>query len=83
MGSKKVPGMVVLHCDGRRYGNAYLIAVKLGPLGAHARTQTHTQACSIDPANVVSTGGKFILESSGLLPSHLICCPPWLRNIFP
>jgi hypothetical protein len=30
-GSQKVPGMVVLHNNGRTYGNAYLITFKVGP----------------------------------------------------
>jgi hypothetical protein len=30
-GSQKVPGMVVLKCNGRTYGNAYLITFKVGP----------------------------------------------------
>ena len=33
--TQKVPGMVVLHCNGRIYGNAYLITFKVGPLGIH------------------------------------------------
>jgi hypothetical protein len=32
MGSQKVPGMVVLHCNGKTYGNTYLITFKVGPL---------------------------------------------------
>ena len=34
---------MVLHCNGRTYGNAYLITFKVGPLG------THTLAHSILP----------------------------------
>jgi hypothetical protein len=40
-------------------------------------------ACSIDPAIVGSTGGRLLLESSGVRPSHSIWCPPWLRNASP
>jgi membrane-associated PAP2 superfamily phosphatase len=31
MGSKKVPGMMVLHSKGMAYGNTYLIVFKVGP----------------------------------------------------
>ena len=34
-GTQKVPGMVVLHCNGMTYGNAYLITFKVLPLGVH------------------------------------------------
>jgi hypothetical protein len=43
MGSQKVPGMVLLHCHGRTYGSAYLIAFKV------RSSPTHTHTCSIDP----------------------------------
>jgi hypothetical protein len=33
MGSQKVPGMLVLHCNGRGY--AYLTTFTVGPLRAH------------------------------------------------
>ena len=33
--TQKLPGMVVLHCSGRTYGNAYIINFKVGPLGNH------------------------------------------------
>jgi hypothetical protein len=58
--------MVVLHSNGTMYGNVYLIAFKIEPLSAHAHTHTHI--CSIDPAIVGSTGGRNILESSGVRP---------------
>jgi hypothetical protein len=35
MGNQKVPRMVVLHCNGRTYGNAFLITFEVGPLRAH------------------------------------------------
>ena len=35
--TQKVPGMVVLHCSGRIYGNAYIINFKVGPLGTHTQ----------------------------------------------
>jgi hypothetical protein len=35
MGSQKFPGMLGLHCNGRIYGNPYLISFKAGPLHAH------------------------------------------------
>jgi hypothetical protein len=31
MGSQKIPGMV-LHCNGRTHGNAYLLTSTVGPL---------------------------------------------------
>jgi hypothetical protein len=65
-GSQEVPGTVVLHCNGRTYGSAYLITFKVGPL------HTHTHTCSFDPAIVGSTGRMLILESSGVWPSHSI-----------
>jgi hypothetical protein len=39
MDSQKVPGMVVLHCDGRTWSNAYLITFRVGLL--HTHTHTH------------------------------------------
>jgi hypothetical protein len=39
MGSQKVPGIVVLHCNCRTHCNAYLNTFKVGPLRTH--TQTH------------------------------------------
>jgi hypothetical protein len=35
MGSQKVPGMVVLHWNGRTYSNAYQIAFRVGSLHIH------------------------------------------------
>jgi hypothetical protein len=35
MGSQKIPGMLVLHCNGIHTGNAYLITFKVGPFRAH------------------------------------------------
>jgi hypothetical protein len=46
MGGQKVPGMVVLHYNGRRYGNAYLI------------TLARRHICSINTAIVGNTGGR-------------------------
>ena len=63
-GTQKVLGMVVLHCNGRTYGNAYLITFKVEPLGTHT--------CSFDPAIVGSTGGRLLLEPTGVRPSHSI-----------
>jgi hypothetical protein len=60
MGSQKEPRMVVLHCNCRTYGNAYLITFKVGPL--HARTHAHTCTCSVDPAIVGSTGGRLFFR---------------------
>jgi hypothetical protein len=34
MGNQKVPGIVILHCNGSTYWNAYLIAFKVGPVRA-------------------------------------------------
>jgi hypothetical protein len=62
MGSQNVPGMVVLHCNGRTQGNANLITFKVGTLC--------TDTCSIDPATVWSTGGRLLFESSGVRPPH-------------
>jgi hypothetical protein len=74
--SQKVPGMVVLHCNGRTYGNDYLLTFKVGPL-----VRAHT--CSIYPAVVGSTCRRLPLESSGVRPSHSIWCPLWLRIVSP
>jgi hypothetical protein len=76
--SQKVPRMVVLHCNGRTYGSIYLITFKVWTLRI-----VHTHTCSIDPAIVGSTGGRLLMESSGVRPSHSIWCPPWLRNVSP
>jgi hypothetical protein len=35
MDGQKVPGMMILHCNGRTYGNAYLITLKARPLRPH------------------------------------------------
>jgi len=43
----------------------------------------HTHTCSIYPAIVGSTGGRLLLESSGVRSSPSIWCPPWLRNGYP
>jgi hypothetical protein len=64
-GSEKVPGMAVLHCNCRTYGNAYLITFTGGPLSRH------TLAPSILP----------LLESSAVRPSHSILCVRRLRNV--
>jgi hypothetical protein len=40
-GSQKVPGMVILNCNCRTYGNAYLIIFKAGLLRVHARTHAY------------------------------------------
>ena len=39
-GSHKVPGIVVQHCNGRIYENAYLITFKVGPLLTHTLAQS-------------------------------------------
>jgi hypothetical protein len=38
MGSQKVPGIVVLHCNGRSYGSDYVITFKIGPMRAQTLT---------------------------------------------
>jgi hypothetical protein len=53
IGSQKVPGMVVLQCNGRTYGNACLIAFKVRPL------RTHTLAPSILPLLEAPAEGFF------------------------
>jgi predicted benzoate:H+ symporter BenE len=53
MGSQKVPGMTVFHCNGRTYGNTCQITFKVGPLG------THTLAPSILPLLEAPTEGFF------------------------
>jgi hypothetical protein len=55
MGSEKVPGLTVLHCDGRAYGNdnAYVITFKVATLRAHT------------PAIVGSTGEGFFGNPPG------------------
>ena len=87
-GSQNVPGNVVYQCNGWTYDNAYLITFKAGPLRTHTHTHTHkhTHTCSIDPAIVGSTGGRLLLESSAVRPSHSMSsmvakCVP-LRPIF-
>jgi hypothetical protein len=67
MGSQKVPGMVVLHCDGRTYGNGYLITFKAGPLCTHT--------CSINTAIVESTDGRLLSEYFGVRLSHSVWHP--------
>ena len=52
-GSHKVPGIVVLHCNGRTYDNAYLITFKVRSL------RTHTLAPSILPLLDALAGGFF------------------------
>jgi hypothetical protein len=57
--NQKFPGMVVLHYNGRIYGNAYLIAFKVGTLDArahahahantHVRTHTHKHIQTLAP----------------------------------
>jgi len=56
-GSQKVPGIIVLYCNGRTYDNAYLIAFKVGPLLTH--THTHTLAPSILPLLEAPAEGFF------------------------
>jgi hypothetical protein len=73
MGTQKVPGIVVLHCTGTTYGNAYLIALKVEPLCSRSHTHTHTHTHtlththSLNPAIVGSTGGRHLSESSRVL----------------
>jgi hypothetical protein len=55
MGSRKVPRMVVVHCNGRKYGNTYIITFKVGPL------RIDTLAPSILPLLVAMAEG--LLES--------------------
>jgi hypothetical protein len=38
-----------------------------------SRTLAHIHTCSINPAIVGSTGGRLLLESFRVRPSHLIC----------
>ena len=52
-GSQNVPGIVVQHCNGRTYDNAYLITFKVGPL------RTHTLAPSILPLLEATAEGFF------------------------
>jgi hypothetical protein len=40
MGSQKVPGVAVLHCNDRTCGNAYLMTFKVRPLRAHTLSQS-------------------------------------------
>jgi hypothetical protein len=75
-GSPKVPGIVLLQCNVRTYGNAYIIAFKIGPLHVHT---FHL----IDPAIVGNTSRRLPEESSGVWPSNLMLSPPWLRNVSP
>jgi hypothetical protein len=54
MGSQKVPGIVVLHCNGRTYGKVYLIAFQVRPL------HVHTFALSILPLLETPAEGSFM-----------------------
>jgi hypothetical protein len=45
VGSQKVPRMVVLHCNGRSYGNAYLITFNVGLLHAHTHLLHRSSHC--------------------------------------
>jgi len=56
-GSQKIPGIVVQHCNGRTYDNAYLITFKVGSLRAHTHTQT--LAPSILPSLAALVEGFF------------------------
>jgi hypothetical protein len=42
MDSQKVPGMVVLHSNGRIYSNTVQFTFKTGHLSTHTHTHTHT-----------------------------------------
>jgi hypothetical protein len=53
MGSKKVPGVVVLHCNVMTYGNANPLIFKVGLLRAH------TLALSILPLLEKTVEGFF------------------------
>jgi hypothetical protein len=44
-------------------------------------THIHANTCSINHANVGSTGGRLLLKSSRMQLSHLISCPPWLQIV--
>jgi hypothetical protein len=93
VGIQEVAGMVVLQWNCRTYGNAYLITFKVGPFHTHTHTHIRVRARtlslslslslsrSINPAIVGSTGGRLLLEFSGVRPSHSIWYPPWLRNV--
>jgi hypothetical protein len=53
MVSQNVPGRVVLHCTGKKYGNAYLITFKICLLRAR------TLALSLFPLFEAQTEGFF------------------------
>jgi hypothetical protein len=74
--SQKVPGMVILHCNGR-----YILQRLCNRL--QSRTLAYTHTWSIYPAIVGSTDGRLLLESCGVWPLDSIWCPPWLRNLSP
>jgi hypothetical protein len=42
--SQKILGMMVFHCNGGTYGNAYLIILKVGPLRVHLHAHAHARA---------------------------------------
>jgi hypothetical protein len=48
--SQNVPGIVVLHCNGRTCGNAYLTALSLTHSRARARTHARTHAHALVPS---------------------------------
>jgi hypothetical protein len=58
MRSQKVPGMVVMQCNGMTHVNACLLTFKAESLRAHRHTHTHI--CSFDRAIVRSTDGRRI-----------------------
>lgn len=62
MGSQKVPGVVVLHNNGRTYGKTYLNTFKVGPLHARVPTDTDTHARHTLAASILPLEG-FFLES--------------------
>jgi hypothetical protein len=59
MGSQKVPGMVVLHFNGRIYVNACLVTFKVESMSMRMRMRTRTHTPSILPLLEAPAEGIF------------------------
>jgi hypothetical protein len=78
MGSQKVTGMLVLHCNGRINNiNLFTFKIKL------ARAHTHTEVHLLHSSRHCWKHLRKLLGSSRVRRPHLILCCPWLRNSSP
>jgi hypothetical protein len=90
MDSQKVPGMMVSHCNGTIYGNAYLITFKAGLLRTHTRPIFRT---GNDQNSLGARFGEYVgLVTTGMSFSAKNCCATsdvwlgalsWCRNHCP